>query len=299
MQRYDRFRHLCLEDLASPAALMRMHDDHPYADDLMRRIADSQAFSLGSSAVDLVERVASGMDRDGFYRLIAASRLPFPRIWVDYPAGDALIGRVRVAFLADQDESGLRIQCMMFYKDFPSHCGTEMIFRPDGEVEFSDTPLASLLTKLARTSPEAGDAELVRREQDFRALTRSASVVAILSSLLEQPGLLAPAPEERVMPAQRRALERKGAPAPRSGIVRIRLGEIGGKRLTVGAPPEASPSEEIGASEGEGARRAAHWVRGHYFLARNGKLTYRKPHVRGSGEPEVKIRVVTAQPDLP
>lgn len=45
MQRYDRFRHLCLKDLASPAALMRMHDDHPYADDWMGRIADSRVNS--------------------------------------------------------------------------------------------------------------------------------------------------------------------------------------------------------------------------------------------------------------
>lgn len=41
-----------------------------------------------------------------------------------------------------------------------------------------------------------------------------------------------------------------------------------------------------GASEGTGTPRVRHFVRGHFFNARNGKLTYRVPHWRGSAEPD-------------
>ncbi|MFG6596280.1 hypothetical protein ACGYK4_17185 [Sulfitobacter sp. 1A13368] len=52
--------------------------------------------------------------------------------------------------------------------------------------------------------------------------------------------------------------------------------------------------EQAGKAEGKGdngTARVRHFVRGHYFWARNGLLTYRIPHWRGSVDPSKKLTV--------
>lgn len=107
--------------------------------------------------------------------------------------------------------------------------------------------------------------------------------MAALSQLLERTGSLSEEPPTRITPAQRRKLERRGAPVPITGTTKIRLGELGRRHLAA-----TTPTTE----EGKPAKRAAHWVRGHMFLARNGRLTYRRPHIRGVGEVRETVRLI-------
>lgn len=60
------------------------------------------------------------------------------------------------------------------------------------------------------------------------------------------------------------------------------------------APGDTSPAADHHPDHGSGAPRTRHPVRGHLFLARNGKIVWRKPHWRGSLEKPVIHRVTTA-----
>lgn len=73
--------------------------------------------------------------------------------------------------------------------------------------------------------------------------------------------------------------------APAYGMSVIRLSKAGW------AERVASAAEH--APGGEKSSRAAHWVRGHMFLARNGKLTWRRSHVRGTGPTSARLHHVT------
>jgi hypothetical protein len=73
--------------------------------------------------------------------------------------------------------------------------------------------------------------------------------------------------------------------APSFDLTMIRLGRAGRAQAVADA---AESTDE------DRRKRPAHWVRGHFFLARNGKLTWRNRHVRGEGVPQVRPRVATA-----
>jgi hypothetical protein len=57
-------------------------------------------------------------------------------------------------------------------------------------------------------------------------------------------------------------------------------------------PRESSKARENDSVKTGGGARSRHPVRGHLFLARNGKITWRKPHWRGSGAKHGMTRVI-------
>ncbi len=78
--------------------------------------------------------------------------------------------------------------------------------------------------------------------------------------------------------------------APGLSVVTLNLEDRDLQRIYDASSPEAGlPSAERG---NQGSGRIRHPVRGHLFLARNGKMTWRKPHWRGSLDQPTLKRVV-------
>jgi len=109
----------------------------------------------------------------------------------------------------------------------------------------------------------------------------------IFAELHNREGMFQAREESTVTRQQRRQAERQGQRLPDRTVTRISLDELGLRHL------EAVRGERAGSGEGQGAKRA-HWVRGHMFLARNGVLTWRKPHIRGIGPVLQKERLIAA-----
>jgi len=103
--------------------------------------------------------------------------------------------------------------------------------------------------------------------------------------------------------SRRESRSDRKSPAPRSGsgevrgsasglrVVTLNLADRGLQRLydSSGMPKKAGQ----GVEEPDPANRVRHPVRGHLFLARNNKMTWRRPHWRGSLE-QATIHRVTA-----
>lgn len=112
-------------------------------------------------------------------------------------------------------------------------------------------------------------------------------MAGIFAELHNREGMLQAREENTVTRQQRRQAERRGETLPDRTVTRISLDELGRRHL------EAIRGERMGQEAGQGTKRA-HWVRGHMFLARNGVLTWRKPHIRGIGPVLPKERHIVA-----
>lgn len=303
LSRAIKFREHILRDLRTPNCMLVSSQNSEYALEVEERIKNAFAFYIDPEGVSFLEDSIRKLSEADFFHAIANIRLPFTSVWLELDATTS-DGKHsgRVGAMVDCTDTGLRVFQAQLFKlpEEPSptilYSGSEVTFARDGSVELADTPAAffqDALTEIEKGHLKQGmrprdsiQPDTVR-EREAEALRRSIQCTAILLAIssfhnrselldIEQPDR----PSKRII----KQYEQRKEKAPAYGLSIIRLGKDGRSQA-------ATQSAEI-ASEGA-QRRAAHWVRGHLFLARNGKITWRKAHVRGEGLPAMKPRRVT------
>lgn len=133
--------------------------------------------------------------------------------------------------------------------------------------------------------PVGMEEEVVRAMNLLMIASAMTAVLDASSDILRMP--------EEVPPSRiwRQRYREAGAPTARSAMSRIDLSTSGLKEYSNRVLGEADPDDNYGSG---GVGRRAHHVRGHMFLARNGQMTYRRPHIRGAGEVARTMMAVTA-----
>lgn len=134
--------------------------------------------------------------------------------------------------------------------------------------------------------------ELVRSfypKEMLDPLEEGLHVIAMMALLEVDTGDIAKDRRKRVAGAGKARGKSTGRKdmAPNLAVVTLNIEDRGLQRFY----ETGSSSGEAGQSEG--AARARHPVRGHLFLARNGKITWRKAHWRGSLEKSTLKRVIS------
>lgn len=125
---------------------------------------------------------------------------------------------------------------------------------------------------------------------DMTALRNGLPIIAMLAVLAADSSDLRAEPRQRESRQSGGGRTRKSSEmAPGLRVVTLNLEDRDMQRLydrPDGAAIEAAPASSTGAG------RVRHPVRGHLFLARNGRMTWRKPHWRGSLDRPVLRRVI-------
>ena len=144
---------------------------------------------------------------------------------------------------------------------------------------------------------------LETRESMDHHLVDAAILIPLLAVLeADSTDLVATPRKTRDRRAGKAGRKRRETPAPqvdiepRLSLVTLNLEDrdlqhLYDRRIPSGADTDANASGESG-RHGEGAQKARHPVRGHLFLARNGKVVWRRPHWRGSLDRGALRRVV-------
>lgn len=304
MGRAIKFREQILKDLRNPLSLLIWNRDDTYARDIEKRIKDAFAFYVDPDGVDFLQEGVQKLGEEDFFNAISKMELPFSSIWLEFDAKtEDGKNEGRIGAVADIHPDGLRVFSAQLFK-LPEekelvvlHSGSDVIFKRNGQVEISDNPAAfhqDLLTerekgRLRQGVPpgeQIGEDTVTQRERDaLRYAIRCVSLLLAISGLHRRPEILnvekAREPSKHIV----KQFERRGETAPKFGLSVIRLGKEGRAASVI--------QHEDAESDGR-LKRSAHWVRGHVFLARNGKLTWRKPHIRGEGAPVAKPRHFTS-----
>lgn len=132
-----------------------------------------------------------------------------------------------------------------------------------------------------------GISEAVARETAARNGIELYLMAGIFAELHNRKGMFRATDSSTVTRQQRRQAERRGS-LPARTVTRIQLDTLGLGHLEAMRAQSGANADR----DEKGTPRRAHWVRGHLFLARNGILTWRKPHVRGAGPVVPKHRLV-------
>lgn len=304
MSRAIKFRDQMLTDLASRLSTLVWNRDDGYARDVEGRIKQAFPFYIDPEAVAFLEEGTRKLTDEDFYNAISALRLPFPSVWLelDVETPEGYLG-ARLGAIIDVAEDRLRVYPAKLLR-LPGktyntilHSGSEVAFLVDGRVELSDTPAARLLDivtegRKGRYRQDLPLDEIIqldtvqeREGEAFGIAVRCVALLLAISGLHKRRDLLEvddPQPTNKRVAKQ---YTQRDSVAPAFDLTMIRLGRAGRAQAVADA---AESTDE------DRRKRPAHWVRGHFFLARNGKLTWRNRHVRGEGVPQVKPRVATA-----
>jgi len=295
MKNRETFRHAVLQDLSCEHSLLRMNEKHEFADDLRQSIMESPAFILDDSVTELTDSLASMLSKEEFFRSIPEARLPFERQWCEFKTRDN--DPITFGGIVERVDDGIRVRLAMRTeraakgrKGGVLHSEADILFKNDGDVVYSETPIESFFAIIEdysdgngyKGSDDIGTLD-ERKSDAFDFALRLAGTMAVLAKVMEKRGTVDVLPEAKIFPIDRKSVEKKGGSTLSRGVTRVKLGKLGKQHL---ATPELKGTS--------GKKRAAHWVRGHMFLARNGKLTYRRPHIRGLGEVKQSVRAVEA-----
>lgn len=118
---------------------------------------------------------------------------------------------------------------------------------------------------------------------DIDKALRIGGLFAVLCAALSRPKILDHEAPRALSKSAAKALTTANRRVPRFAPSIIRLSKVGrAERDANNAGKRAGHSV-----------RSAHWVRGHMFLARNGRLTWRRAHLRGTGDPNERVNYVT------
>jgi len=144
---------------------------------------------------------------------------------------------------------------------------------------------------IVRTRPaEDADAGPAAHDPtDLTALRNGLPIIAMLAVLAAESSDLRAEPRSRKSGARKGGPGRSSALVPGLRVVTLNLEDRDMQRLyetASGAAPARGTSQEGGVG------RVRHPVRGHLFLARNGRMTWRRPHWRGSLDRPVLRRVI-------
>lgn len=259
----------------------RVSEGRRQARALMQNLEDAQVFQLDESAGHLLSELCYELG-DGIGEMFAGTPLPFDRIWIELTP---IEGQTRAALIT-QEEGGEQVSFMTLQGGR---------FSPPMQVtRFSGTkgshiPSAFYAQGVASNPARKADWDGYLQEHMQMAylmigLAKAMSVTLQNKGMLEADTLNASSSLSR---QERRRAERRGEVLPAKRITRIKLGEFG--RAQMEAMAESTRPA--------GARKRAHWVRGHFMRNRSGGTSWRMPHVRGAGPLIKQERQVTASDD--
>lgn len=239
--------------------------------DLAQRIGEAQSYQLSDPAMRLLGALLTDVSQgDGIFEMFGRAKLPFEKIWIEY----AVPGRPeKHGALIEQTET---LTSSMFV-----HFDGEGVTPALSRIEFDGADLQAHQTphfrsgQLARTNSDARVSAWAEIQEEHEVMSiRFFGYAIAMATLLQHQGMLE-AREVKPLPGRARKLKRKGSePFPATRIQKVVLGEYGrGQLLAMQGEQEAS----------SGARRRAHWVRGHFMRNRAGGVSWRMPHIRGAG----------------
>lgn len=281
---FRTLRDLVLKELQGARSLLVWDDDPSFAHATLNRILDSEAYILDRHARDYLVDLSSGLSTEELLQSIGNTRMPFDSIWIETIAelqdgsGEASIGALVTA-----ETDGIKVLPVHALHDHkpwqPVYGGAEVIFHPH-DVSTTRTPVAQLYDRFAaREGVTPND----RLREDMNGAVRIGSLFAVLCATLSRPKILERDAARPLSKSDAKAANTAGRRAPRFAPSVIRLSRAG-------------RTERDAHHQGDRvaiAARSAHWVRGHFFLARNGQLTWRRSHVRGTGDPTERVKYVT------
>lgn len=289
---FRSLRDVVLKELQADSVLT-WNGDSSYTDHILPSLLASEAYLLDESACDYLEDLSSGLSVEDYYRALANTRMPFGTVWIEFvgmsledDGAELSLEKCSDGALITDTPDGIRVFTATMLHDVKPwrvvYSGTEVTFHRDGEVSCSKTPISKLYDRLAAAKGISAQAMLNR---DIDTALRIGGVFAVLCAALDRPRILDRKEPRPPRKSEAKAHMQASREAPAYGMSVIRLSKAGW------AERVASAAEH--APGGEKSSRAAHWVRGHMFLARNGKLTWRRSHVRGTGPTSARLHHVT------
>ncbi|WP_299911460.1 hypothetical protein [uncultured Paracoccus sp.] len=282
---FRSLRDVVLKELKGKKSLLCWNDDPSFARDTLDGILDGEAYILDRYAHAYLRDLAMNLTVEDYFLSIANTRMPFPSVWVeaifDYVEDK---GEITYGALVTDEGDGIKVFQMQLLHEskpwLPTYCGTEVVFHRDGNVSCSKTPISKLYERMAEFE---GISQEDHMNSEIEKALRIGGVFAVLCAALARPKILdrdAPRPLRK---SEAKAFAAANRRAPRFAPSIIRLSKAGRAERDV-----HQASETAGHSV-----RTAHWVRGHLFLARNKRLTWRRAHVRGGGDPMERVHYVT------
>ncbi|MFG6080496.1 hypothetical protein ACEUZ9_001100 [Paracoccus litorisediminis] len=246
---------------------------------------DQRALALVAHHVNEIGGHGEGMVK----QCIVEAMLPWPSTWMEYNLDGVHVGALIV-------QEGGKITSIAYegdsdHREYPAFVTPPLmsltLHQATGKFDLRVTPVGLKMSSGLETNLQDDLRTVAKRNIDLAHATISSLIV--ISRLIEARDVLELEPELPPSRAERRRAEREGIPAPRSRVSRLDLGRIG-KAEYRAMRPEEFPEDDDEAA----IKRRSHWVRGHMFIARNRQLTYRRPHIRGLGEPDSRPLDVTA-----
>lgn len=284
---FRSLRDLVLKELQQGKSLLTWNNDPSFTHDTLATLLASEAYLLDRSAVEYLGDLAQGLTIEDYYRSIAHARMPFPSVWIEMVFADTEhdAGDVSYGALIRETDDGISVFTMFMIHEqkpwMPIYSGTEVLFCRDGQVICSRTPIANLHH---RVGPAAGHSVEELLNGDVDKALRLGGIFALMCAVLDRPRILEREDPRPLRKTEAKMFERVSHKPPSYTLSVIRLSKAG--RIE-------RDTQQQSKMKGIGISRAAHWVRGHVFLARNGKLTWRRAHVRGEGLVEDRVHRVT------
>ncbi|ETX13316.1 hypothetical protein OCH239_10765 [Roseivivax halodurans JCM 10272] len=243
------------------------------------RLEGAQLLLFESSATRALFDIAKSTIRAGIP--METGLVPFDRIYaeISYPGDEN-----RIAAMVERDAAGLSVRLLTLRGS-----GDLLLDAITTRIPLDGPPLARLdhpeaLTDMAASNPKALQDRLETSEHLSMHVFQ---VLFAFAALRREEKVVREEGEPLYSRQQRRRAVREGRPLPERTVTRIKLGAEGRNHLAA-----------MGDAATASGKRRAHWVRGHLFVARNGELTWRRPHIRGVGEVRNTVRVVECD-DVP
>ena len=233
-----------------------------------REILDvAQVYQIDERAELMLRTLSVQMQQDGLDSMFSSVQLPFPAMLLTVPEPEE---GTWPAALITQDEGTLYTQ--VFHANKDGLLPNLLIFKSQGaSVEILHSPTLALARAL-----EDGVTEEDAIKQEKTMCFDFLSIAVGMSILFEHEAILEKEEVSAYPRAERRRAQKSGRTLPNKSIIKVKLGELGGRQVQ--ASVESASSDE----ENKPLRRA-HWVQGHFMRNRAGGISWRNPHVRGAG----------------
>jgi hypothetical protein len=270
MRFYDHYPAILLSlKRTSRAALAPdLLEDLDFHGEREREIFDlAQVYQIDERAELMLRTLSAQMQHDGLDSMFSSVRLPFPAMLLTVPEPEK---GMWPAALITQDEGTLYTQ--VYHANQDGLLPNLLVFKSQGAtVEILHSPTLALARALGDGVTEE---DAIKQEKtlcfDFLSIAVGMSILFEHEAMLEKEEIPAyPRPE-------RRRAHKLGQTLPNKSIIKVKLGELGGRQVqaTVASANSDEKSKLL---------RRAHWVQGHFMRNRAGGISWRNPHVRGAG----------------
>lgn len=282
---YKSIRDLLIKDLQQDTCMLVWNDDSNFANYILDGVQKSEAYIVDKAGLNYMDDLICGMTTEDFHKSICNMKLPFDSVWIEatmnVEGSDFELGYGALIQSIDDGVSIYAVTLLPEKKPWRIvHSGVELFFHKNGNVDAIKTPIGNLYEAGRLAAGMDPDEDAL---DDFDNALRMGGMMAVMTAILDRPKGLNRSPVRALRKSEIKQYTRAGkiAPAYQVSIIRLSDGAVAEERMM------KRPSHVTG------THRVAHWVRGHVFLARNGKLTWRRAHMRGEGEPQRRINRVT------